>query len=180
MEEKLEQVRHWQPTQSNGKRKLKLTLSASLLFLSLQDNTSRGCEQSVPSGAVFATAEVWRSPAQVVRLGEPGCCQRGQLLPFRSPLVRVFFKTAILPVPSHTILADRSGASAKTRTRSTRMFHLKIMMCQLKTTSENKGQNGSTDVVCAASSASVFRCFANIGPHALSLPLSISINTCSL
>ena len=128
-------VRHCPLTQSNGKRKLKLTLSASLLFLSLQDNTSRGCEQSVPSGPIFATAEVWRSPAQVFRTGEPGCCQRGQLLRFRSPLVRVFFKTAILPVPSHMILAERSGASAKTRTRSTRMFHLKIKMCQLKTTS---------------------------------------------
>ena len=33
--------------------------------------------------------------------------------------------------------------------------------CQLKTTNENKGQNTSTDVVCAATSASVFRCFAN-------------------
>ena len=70
MEEKLEKVRHCQLAQSNDKRKLKLTLSASLLFLSLQDNTSRGCEQSVPSGATFATADVWRSPAEVFRIRE--------------------------------------------------------------------------------------------------------------
>ena len=51
------------------------------------------------------------------------------------------------------------------------MFRLKIKMCQLKTTNENKGHNSSADVVCAPPSTSVFRCFANFGPHALSVEL---------
>ena len=64
--------------------------------------------------------------------------------------LRVVFEAAIPPVPSDMIRADRSRAPAKARTRSTRMFHLKIKMCQLNTTSENKGKNSSADVVCAA------------------------------
>ena len=71
------------------------------VFLSLQNNTIRGCKQSVLSGPIFATAEVWRSHGQVFRKERPGCCQRGQLLRFCSPLVRVFFKTAILSTEAH-------------------------------------------------------------------------------
>ena len=73
------------------------------VFLSLQHTTSRGCEQSVLSGPIFATAEVRRSPCQVFRIEQPGCCQRGQLLRFRSPLVRVFVKTAILSTEPHDL-----------------------------------------------------------------------------
>ena len=81
--------------------KVKVDFISVSLFLSLQNNTSRGCEQSALSGAIFATAEVRSSPSQVFHMERPGCCERGPLLRFRSPLVRVFFKTAILSTEPH-------------------------------------------------------------------------------
>ena len=59
---KLEQVRHGQLTQSNGKRKLKLTLSASLSSCPSRTPQVVAASSFVLSGPIFATAEVRRSP----------------------------------------------------------------------------------------------------------------------